>query len=290
MIYKIKLTDQAGYAVALAAVKSKLDQPLHFLQAPFYGQWQEAAGKTVIYFLIETGGQPAGCGQAVKYQLPGGFYFYYCPYGPVCPKWEPALARALEQFFKNFEDKKLLFVRLDADNLPRRYFHAASAAAATTASLQPRAEWLLDIKPDEKTLLANMQRSGRYRIGLAERRGAVFRREDCTPTELDNFYELLLVTAERDGFHLHPKNYYQAAFDTLKENAFIGYVDMDNRPIAAAFCINYDGQTHYVFGCSSNEARKVGPGYLLQWQCILNAKHDGQKIYNFGGISGGVKG
>lgn len=287
----VSQTDASGYAKALAEIKPSLTRPLHFLQAPFYGRWQEASGKRGIYFSVKDGNKTVGCGLAIAYTLPRGYYFFYCPYGPLLAKWSPKSIDAMKQFFASLNDKKLLFVRLDA-NIPSDLLKAASPSAAAVSSLQPRNEWLLDLAPKPDELLASMHKKARYHIRLAEREGAQFRAEPCTLAELAVFYDLMKATGERDHFHILPKSDYQAAFEALAaaKNAFVGYVDFKNKTIAAALCVNYDGQTHYVYGCSSDEFRKLGAGYLLQWQCLLKAKNEDTKIYNFGGVSGGVKG
>lgn len=285
----VELTDASGYNQALEAIKPTLARPLHFLSAPFYGRWQEAADKKVVYFVLKNADAIKGAGLAVAYWLPGGYYFYYCPYGPLTTSWTASEISAIKAFFTSLNDKKLLFARLDA-SLPPSLLARASESVASVSSLQPRNEWLLELTPSESDLLANMHKKARYHINLTDRKGASFRAEKCSPAELETFYGLMKTTAERDKFHILPKSDYAAAFKTLGQNAFVGYVDYDGRPIASALVISYDKMAYYVYGCSSDEYRKLGAGYYLQWRCLLRAKASGDKIYNFGGISGGVKG
>ncbi len=290
MTNKINLqpTDASGYANALEQLKPRLTRPLHFLNAPFYGEWQEQSGKEVVYFTVASGKKISGCGLAVKLALPGGYYYLYCPYGPLLTDWSSASVEAIKDFFRANFDKKLLFARLDTS----KYFRLASPSVSATSALQPRNEWLLGITAGEDALLANMHHKCRYHISLARRKGATFRAEKCSPEQLEIFYRMLEVTAKRDNFHILPKRDYKAAFETLaaENNAFVGYVDIDSEPAAAAFVVSYDKQAHYIYGCSVDKFLKIGPGYFLHWHCIQKAKSQGDTIYNFGGISGGVKG
>lgn len=282
----VEPTDASGYAKALAKIKL----PKHFLNAPFYGKWQDLSGKNVVYYLITENKKPIGCGLAVALKLPRGYYYYYSPYGPLTQDWPVDTTKAIENFFRGFNDKKLLFVRLDGDNFPRTQLKTATEATAATAALQPRTEWLLDISKSNEELLAGMHKKARYHIKLSERGGASFRVETNLDDKLERFYELMKTTAARDNFHILPKSDYAAAFKACGENAFLGYAEINGKPVAGAFCVSYDNVTHYVYGCSSNEFRQLGIGYYLHWNLILHAKDKGQKIYNFGGISGGVKG
>lgn len=284
----VKLTDASGYASALEVIKPKLAAPLHFLNAPFYGEWQAASGKKVVYFTLASADKILGCGLAIAYTVPGGYYYLYCPYGPLVADWPAASASALAEFFKSEFDAKLLFARLDASEK----FKPASASVSATSALQPRNEWLLDITASENELLANMHKKCRYHIGLAERKGASFRAEKCSDEQLEIFYKMLKITASRDKFGILTRRDYQAAFETLAKAkaGYVAYADIDGRPAAAALIVNYDGISHYVYGASTDEFRKIAPGYYLQWQCILKAKASGDKLYNFGGISGGIKG
>lgn len=288
----VSQVDNDGYAAALAKITPKLNTPPHFLHAPLYGRWQELAGNEVRYFVIKNSSNIIGCGIAVRLTLPGGYYFYYCPYGPLVTRWSASLASELKEYFKTIKDKKLLFARVDSDNLPAGLLKTASASAATTSALQARNEWLLDISESEETLLKNMHHKCRYHIRMAERADAKFRTEKCTSEQLEIFYGLLKVTASRDNFHIFPKSYYQAAFKAVNDSnsGLVAYADIDGKIAAAAFCVSYAGVTHYIYGASANEFLKIGPGYFLHWNCILKARASGDKTYNFGGVSGGVKG
>jgi lipid II:glycine glycyltransferase (peptidoglycan interpeptide bridge formation enzyme) len=240
------------------------------LHSPDYGQWQEKAGVEVVYFTVKKAGKLIGCGLATKLLAPGGFYYFYCPYGPLLTRWDKDTTKAIQKFFKDNFGKKLLFVRLDCD-LPVNIAEPAGPAVASTSALQPRTEWLLDITLPEGQLLANAHRKCRYHIRLSQKSGASTRIEKCNVGQLETFYELLNTTAQRDGFSLHSKEHYRAALESLGKSAFIGYADMDGKPVAASLCYIYDGQAHYIYGSSANEYRNLGIGYLLQWSCIQEA-------------------
>lgn len=268
-------------------------QPVSFLQAPFYGAWQAKDGKTVVYFVAKDTGKLVAAGLAVKYDAPGGISFFYCPYGPVAQTWTPELLAAIREFFKPIAKRYgATFVRLDADNI------ASTANArpvanhlAKTASLQPRAEWLLDISGKQEDIWMGMHKHARYNVRLAERAGAKIDFYEPAKAPLDTFFELMQTTAGRDTFSIQSRSYYQAVLQSIPaDSGFVAVCIIDGKPAAASVLAAYDGVLHYVFSGSSNDFRKIAPPYFVIWNAILEARKRGLTTLNFGGISDPVKG
>jgi lipid II:glycine glycyltransferase (peptidoglycan interpeptide bridge formation enzyme) len=265
------------------------EESLHFLQAPFYGHWQQASGKKVIYYLVFKASKIIGGGLAVRYTLPfRNIGFFYSPYGPVMTVQSAEAYKALHNFFKAAcKHHNCAFARFD-NTLPTN--KRIPNALAATANLQPRAEWLLDISQSNETLLASMHKHARYNIRLAERakaRFAVFSPEDAP---FEQFYGLMHVTGERDKFSIFSQEYYQAVFNSLSsKEAFVAICYIYDKPAAAGLFVTFDGVVHYVFAGSSNDYRKIAPAYFLIWQAVLTAKQRNCRVLNFGGITDNVK-
>ncbi|HVB73886.1 MAG TPA: peptidoglycan bridge formation glycyltransferase FemA/FemB family protein, partial [Ktedonobacteraceae bacterium] len=62
-----------------------------------------------------------------------------------------------------------------------------------------RHEWILDLRPDEKDILAGMKEKWRYNVRLAARKGITVRRGEGQ-ADLDTFYHIYETTSERDQF------------------------------------------------------------------------------------------
>ncbi|MFA5004144.1 MAG: peptidoglycan bridge formation glycyltransferase FemA/FemB family protein [Candidatus Saccharimonadales bacterium] len=280
------------YEAALDQLKPSLKEPIPFLQAPFYGQWQQASGKTVIYYVIKKDAV-LGCGIAVQYALPaGGTNFLYCPYGPLLAEASKDIYAALWAFFQPLSaESKNIFVRLDNAALGNLTgVNRASNALSATSSLQPRTEWVLDITPSSDLLIADFHKMARYHVRLAERNKARVVIESPSEQQVDKFYTLLETTSERNDFGIMDKSYYEAVFAALDaQTAFVALCYVGDKLAAAALFVIYDNQAHYVFAASSNEFRKLAPSYFLQWKAILEAQKRGCTLYNFGGIEDNVK-
>lgn len=269
------------------------DSPLPLLQAPFYGIWQARDGKTVVYFTANDGDELIAAGLGVKYDAPGGISFFYCPYGPIAKQWTPELYQVLRTFFKSIAKRTgATFVRLDDPGLTA--LPGVSPAAnhlAVTASLQPRAEWLLDISGNQDDIWMKMHKHARYNVRLAERAHARLEFFEPAKAPLNTFFALMQTTAGRDRFSIQSEKYYQAVLQSVPaDSGFVAICTIDNKPAAAALFAAYDGVVHYVFAGSSGDFRKIAPPYYVIWNTILEARKRGWHTLNFGGISDTVKG
>lgn len=289
----VQQIDVATYGSALLELENLLEQSVSFLQSSLYGQLQERDGKTVVYFVANLGDTTVACGLAVRYTAPLGMNFLYCPYGPVASAWSPQLVTALHAFFKPIaRELGCAFVRLDAaseqfDTLTK----PVPSKLARTASLQPRAEWLLDITPTQDDLWVGFHKHARYNVRLAERANAELKTFAPADVPLDDFFALMQTTAGRDGFGIFDKNYYQAYLSAMTPtDGFMIMCYIDGKPAAAGLFVTHDSQAHYVFAGSSDDYRKIAPAYAVIWSAIRESKQRGCTVFNFGGVSDAVKG
>jgi lipid II:glycine glycyltransferase (peptidoglycan interpeptide bridge formation enzyme) len=283
---------EEDYTEALPKLAKK-GVSLPLVQAPFYGAWQARDGKTVIYFTVYDADTLVTAGVAVKYDAPGGISFFYCPYGPIVREWNPDLYTAIRAFFAPLAKQSgTTFVRLDNASLTQLPdVKRIANHLAVTASLQPRAEWLLDISREQDIIWMGMHKHVRYNVRLAERANAKI--EFYTPAEapLNTFFTLMQTTARRDSFSIQSRQYYEAVLQSVPaDNGFVALCTINDKPAAIALFAAYDKMVHYVFASSSNDFRKIAPPYFLIWNSILESKKRGWRILNFGGISDEVKG
>src|SRR6266568_685041 len=101
-------------------------------------------------------------------------------------------------------------------------------SVAVTASLQPRAEWLLDITPSEDEIWMGMHKHARYNVRLAERASAQLDFYAPHEAPLDTFFGLMQTTAGRDSFSLQSREYYQAVLQSIPaESGFVAICTID---------------------------------------------------------------
>jgi lipid II:glycine glycyltransferase (peptidoglycan interpeptide bridge formation enzyme) len=266
-----------------------------FTQAQFYGQWQVNLGREVKRFVISCDEKVVAYFQLIKYPLWRNKNYFYVPYGPITEVFSEVFFTTLQQKLKSLaQTENAVFIRLDftppvSNTTLSKFFTKAPLYTYHSAHFQPRREWSLSLDKTEEDLLKDMHEKTRYSIRLAERKGIMVEiiTEDFEKY-FENFYELMLGTAKRNGFNLHSKNYYQNIFQNLQsDNAYLVIAKYGAKILVSKLIIRY-GQTAYsVFSGSSNDYRDLRPTYLVQWVAICQAKKLGHRFYNFGGISAG---
>lgn len=287
----IRECDVDDYANALPKL-SKYGSPLPLLQAPFYGSWQARDGKTIVYFTAHDGSKLLAAGLAVKYDAPGGISFFYCPYGPIAETWTSELLAALREFFRPVaRHTGATFVRFDNTELAKLpEYKPVANHLAVTASLQPRAEWALDISGKQEAIWMGMHKHARYNVRLSERANAQLTCYEPAKAPLDVFFKLMQTTAGRNSFSIQSRKYYEAVLQSVPgDHGFVAVCTIDDQPAAVGLFAEYDSVMHYVFAGSSNNFRKIAPPYFVMWKAIQEAKKRGWHTLNFGGIADSVK-
>ncbi|NCC18474.1 MAG: peptidoglycan bridge formation glycyltransferase FemA/FemB family protein [Bacteroidia bacterium] len=148
---------------------------------------------------------------------------------------------------------------------------------------------ILNLEGSYEDILNRMKPKTRYNIGLAQRKGIDVR--TMSFKDLDQWYNLYLTTATRNGLHINELRYFQSVMEAKMENAdlpvqvklLIAY--LDNQPLAAMFLVLSSHRATYLYGASSNENRNYMPTYALQWRAIEIAKANGCTEYDMFGIS-----
>jgi peptidoglycan pentaglycine glycine transferase (the first glycine) len=150
-------------------------------------------------------------------------------------------------------------------------------------TVQPPRTIIVDIAPDEETILNNMKQKTRYNIRLAIRKGVTTRlgSEDDLPT----FYRLMEMTGQRDQFGVHSLNYFRAMFEIFAPaRAALLLAEVEEEPVAGLLLLTHGPTAYYLFGASSNAHREKMPTYLLQWEAMRWAKAHGCNRYDLWGI------
>src|SRR5579884_184461 len=139
--------------------------------------------------------------------------YFYSPRGPVIDDPDSPAMTVLLNFVKAEARRRGAFMLkiepsvLDGD---KRWLSALKKRGFRTNpyAVHIRNEWVLDIRPAEKDILAGMKEKWRYNVRLAGRKGVTVRRGQGKD-DLDTFYALYQTTSERDAFFIHIKDHYE---------------------------------------------------------------------------------
>lgn len=216
--------------------------------------------------------------------------YFYAPRGPVIGEPDSPAMTVLLNFVKAEARKRgafMLKVEPSVADDDARWLVALQKHGfqPTPYASHVRHEWVLDLRPDEKTLLAGMKEKWRYNIRLAGRKGVTVRRGQGS-VDLDTFYRIYQTTSERDQFFIHDKGHYEDVMRLFSEGdrAALFLAEYEGEAIAGIIVLTYGHWSWYMYGASSNEQRNLMPNHLLQWNGMQWARAHGCWYYNFRGI------
>lgn len=225
------------------------------------------------------------------------FTIHKLPFFPFnvayCPKCSPEKIN-----WDNIKDSALsnncAFVRFDVPNIPvssnnywkewQRKFekHCQKAPRDTFA----KATIFIDLTKKDEEILAEMHPKTRYNIRLATRKGVkVETRYDSEAFKI--FLQLQRETADRQGFFIHPDNYYKTLWKTFatKKMAHLLIASYDKKPAAAWCLLNFKGVLYYPYGGSSLKYKNTMASNLIGWEAIQLGKRLGCQLLDMWGIT-----
>jgi peptidoglycan pentaglycine glycine transferase (the first glycine) len=260
---------------------------VHFQQSWQWGELAPQLGGEAVRFAAMQDGRLCGAMQVFMNHIAGGHRtMLYVPRGPALSEQSPRLYGPLLDAARTLgQERSSLGLRVET-NLPACDRQASSVLSAlhlrpTFPPSQPRSSWMLDVGGSEDELLANMKQKTRYNVRLAARKGV----DVCEAGsgDLDEFYALYRVTAQRDDFFVHPIDVYRRMFALFRDAGMFAmlFARYQGELIAATTLIHLGDTCWYLHGASSNEHRNLMATYLLQWEGIKRAREWGCRLYDF---------
>jgi len=268
------------------------------LQSYEWGELKETFGWIPHRLLFEQGGEPVAAASVLERPFRAfRRSLFYCSRGPVLDYSNRDLLVSVLEGLRDYCRRQGGFLlKLDpAVELP-----GGQPVADTLTSLgfrrlvdeggfggtQPRCVMKLDLTPSPDELLAACKSKTRYNIRLASRKGVTVR-DNCTPAEVDTFYDLLQVTTERDRFTVRPRAYFHRLWELLEPAGFarLALAYYEDEPIAGALVTRFGDTCCYLYGASANRHRNRMPNHLVQWHLIQWARAQGCRVYDFRGVS-----
>ena len=257
------------------------------LQSSAWAAFQEALGRQVAFLRITNKNESTNTSAhalVVEHKLPLGLSYVYSPRGPVVMEhgtWnmEHVLSEMAGVIRQKFP--RAIFWRIEPPFSPSYKLQANSyKLVRASRDVQPATTLVIDLTKSEEELLAAMKQKTRYNIGVAERYGVTVSSslsdEDC-----GRFLEILEQTARRDGFKLHPLNYYRVML-TGPFELFVA--EHQGRMLAGAIVAFFGQWSYYLHGASSSEHRALMAPYALHWEIMRQAKSRGCTRYDLWGI------
>jgi lipid II:glycine glycyltransferase (peptidoglycan interpeptide bridge formation enzyme) len=146
---------------------------------------------------------------------------------------------------------------------------------------QFRTTMVVDLDRDPEAMLARMHSKWRYNVRLAARKGVTVE-EDRSPAACERLYEMFVRTAQRDGFMLRHKSYFDRAWGAMiaAGYAHIFFACHEGRPLAALLAYTFGQKVEYRVGASETEGRNLMPAHALQFHVMKWAHERGMSTYD----------
>lgn len=213
----------------------------------------------------------------------------YVPRGPIIAPDDPAgLSQALGRLAQLARERGAVFLKVDPELAPELAGPVLRAAGYRRSSqdIQPvLATLMLDLAPDEDTLMAGLEKDTRWSVRQASKRGVTIR-ESGEEAALREFYELYALTGDRAGFITRTWPYYRDTWGTLVAAGFatlrLAYVD--GAAVAGAMVWRCGDRALYQSAATNDAGRKSYAAYALLWESIIGAKRAGRRLFDMGGI------
>jgi lipid II:glycine glycyltransferase (peptidoglycan interpeptide bridge formation enzyme) len=214
--------------------------------------------------------------------------YFYAPRGPIIDDPASPAMTVLLNFVKAEAHKRgvcMLKIEPDAHDGDTQWLTALQARGfrPNPHANHLRHEWVLDIRPDEEQILANMKKTWRYGVRLASRK-EVQVREGQGSADIDIFYHLLHTTSDRHDFFIFERDFYHRFMQLYGERAKLFIAEYQGQPLGATILVVHGRWCWYMYAASDNEHRDRMPNHLLQWTAFRWAKAQGCWYYNFRGI------
>lgn len=261
----------------------------HLLQTNEWAALKSRSGWTArrVHLPESAADGPLQAGAMLLFRKVMGQVLAYVPRGPLvdwsdATQTESVVARMCdvarqEGAFALKIEPDLLDTAANRQRLSESGFHPSHH------TIQPRSTVVVDLQPEDDTILAQMKSKWRYNIRLAARKGVSVR--ELEKNELPLFQQLMEETGERDGFSVHSPAYYRDAYELLapRWGAFL-LASYEGEPLASIAVFAVGSTACYLWGASNSRHRNLMPNHALQWQAMRWAKERGCTRYDLWGI------
>jgi peptidoglycan pentaglycine glycine transferase (the first glycine) len=260
----------------------------HVLQSWEWGEIKERSGWLAYRLALVEQGEFRAAAQVLVRSLPYGIgRLAYVPKGPVVDYGDPTLRDALLSALRSFAaDQRVISLKVE----PEVVAPSPVSRELVSLGLQPappvqmRSTIWVDIAPDEKEILARLKQKTRYNIRLAARKGVTV--TTGATGDIDAWYRMYAVTAERDRFTIHSADYYRSVLDIMGPPGYARLLlaHHEGDLLAGIIVCRFGRLAQYMYGASSNEKRNLMAPYLLQWEGMRWAREEGATLYDLWGI------
>ena len=276
-------------------------EPGSYLQLSGWSRVKAVNGwRSTRALVAGVGGTPA-VGAQVLVRRPGPlpWGFAYAPRGPVTAAWSPDTIAAFTDAVRSGLASKVGRVShlridpeveldgpLDEDGAFRDRLRAAGWRPAQP--IQPNATRIVDLRPDEESLWADLRKKWRQYVNKARTAGITV--TDAEGDALPEFYRVYRETADRAGFLIRTEQAYRDIWEAYRPtgNARLLFARRpDGTPLATLFLVRSGTRVVEPYGGMTADGGESRANYLLKWEAIRTSREQGATSYDLWGLATG---
>ncbi len=251
----------------------------HPLQFWGWGEAKRGNGWEPHRLVLVDGDTWVAAAQVLAWSIPRtGRHIAYVPRGPVAEPGSVAAERLLALLAGWSRQQKALYLRIEpawTEGAPGEgWVHARH-------SIQLAQTFTIDLRQSEDELLEPMSRKHRQYIRKSERDGVSVSR--VTDSNLASMYELYSETANRAGFGIHPRSYYEALHRELGTQSWLYYARYEGQPVAFLWLATAGRTAYELYGGVNVTGAEFKANYFLKWRAIEEMKEAALEAYDFNG-------
>lgn len=256
----------------------------HFLQSKTWAEFRARRGFKPRFLIFEDGVEQVAA-LALERSVAGFGKFWYFSKGPGITD-QTQLGRFTEALRQTHSGA--FFARVE----PAVLIDAANASKGVPGGLERakqqilKATIIVNIEPDEETVINSFKQKTRYNIRLAARKGVTVEPATANEQNLNLMYKLMVKTQERGGYFLHSRDYFLDLWRSLAEaeQGQLFFAKFEGQVLAGVYAIYLGTKGWYKDGGSIREHSNVMAPYLLQWEVMRWLKGKGVSSYDLVGI------
>ena len=264
-----------------------------FMQSSWWAEFRTRSEFGHFATILRAEGAVVGGAVVLTYEYEPGYAFYYMPEGPVLAGDEndgDIFAAVLAEATARREGVSpcVSHLRIEPrwEQLPEYAQGFLPIPRGRDIYTEPRNTLCVDLRPPERTILAQMKPKGRYNIGIAMRHGVAVV-EDASPTGLQDFLGIYEATTDRHSLSAKPASYFEDLVEAVRDRGCgsLFFAEHEGTRLATALVIFFGARATYFFGGSLGERRHVMAPYLLHFEIMRLAKSRGCTWYDFWGVA-----
>jgi peptidoglycan pentaglycine glycine transferase (the first glycine) len=273
--------------------------PGSYLQLAGWARVKAVNGWRAVRIDRGDGADRIGAQVLVRHPRPLPWGFAYAPRGPVAATWSPSgieafteavrtdLARAAGRVSHLRIDPEIeADGPLDPNGELRRALRRAGWRPA--GPIQPNSTRVIDLRPDEATLQADLRKKWRQYVNRAAKAG--IRVVDAEGDRLHEFYRIYRETADRAGFLIRTLQAYRDVWEAFRPsgNARLLFAETaDGEPQATLFLVRAGPRVVEPYGGMTQAGAETRANYLLKWEAIRTSREQGATSYDLWGLATG---